>query len=134
MGDLAKRIPDVYPCFWYYQRLQKTCVVVIRASPRVREIFSTLQDTGTAEDFDTVHQKLTVYFEPQKNTRCEVYNFRQLEQAVDESLDAFYIPLRTAAANCEFGEKVKDEIEKQIIIGGSSSQIRRKALKNPNFK
>ena len=36
------------------------------------------------------------------------------------------------SATCEFGD-VKFEIEEQIIIGGTSTKIRRRALRDPTF-
>ena len=113
---------------------RKRALLLYTVGARVREIFSNLVDTGGDDDFDTAHAKLTEYFEPQKNTRYEVYNFRKMKQDVEESLDSFYMRLRSKATNCEFADKLEEEIEQQIIIGGSSSQIRKKALRDTAYK
>ena len=76
--------------------------------------------------------KLTQYFEPQKNRRYEVYRFRQATQEKQETLDQFHTRLRTMAQTCEFHDN-DFEIEEQIIIGGTSSKIRKRALRDPNF-
>ena len=55
---------------------RKRALLLYMAGARVREIFENLIDTGGDDAFETAHQKLTTYFEPQKNTRYEVYNFR----------------------------------------------------------
>ena len=46
---------------------RKRALLLYQAGARVREIFAQFEDTGTADAFDTAKQKLTAYFEPQKN-------------------------------------------------------------------
>ncbi|XP_065067305.1 uncharacterized protein K02A2.6-like [Rhopilema esculentum] len=111
---------------------RKRALLLYQAGPRVREIFKNLTDVGEADDFDSAKAKLTEYFEPQKNRRYEVYRFRQATQAQQETLDQFHTRLRTMAHMCEFHD-VEFEIEEQIIIGGTSSKIRKRALRDPNF-
>ena len=77
--------------------------------------------------------KIKAYFDPQKNRRYEVYRFRQATQTDSETLDQFHTRLRTmSATTCEFGD-IEFEIEEQIIIGGNSTKIRRRALRDPTF-
>ena len=91
------------------------------------------QGRGEDDDYSAARTKLTEYFEPQKNTRCEVYKFRQTRQEVGETLDTFYTRLHKLSVNCEFAD-ADFEIEEQIIIGGLSSRIRKKALREPEYK
>ena len=63
---------------------RKRALLLYMAGSRVREIFSTLQETGT--DFDTAKTKLGEYFAPQKNRRYEIYKFRKMKQGEGESL------------------------------------------------
>ena len=72
---------------------QKRALLLYSAGSRVREIFQTLADTGAEDEFDTVKTKLKEYFQPQKNTRYEIYKLRQMKQEVDESLDNFHLRL-----------------------------------------
>ena len=60
--------------------------------------------------------------------KTEVYRFRKSTQEHNETLAQFHTRLRT----CEFND-VDFEIEEQIIIEGTSSKIRKKALRDPNF-
>ena len=106
---------------------RKRALLLYLAGRRVREIFANVTGTGEDDNFDTAITKLTEYFTPLKNRRYEVYRFRQLTQGDNESLDAFHMRLRAASSNCEF-TNVDFEIEQQIITGGKSTQIRRKAL------
>ena len=69
---------------------------------------------------------------PRKKRRYEVYCFRQTVQQPSETLDAFHTRLRRLAEACEFHD-VEFEIEQQIIIGGTSSKIRKRALCDPHF-
>ena len=109
---------------------RKRALLLYEGGQRVRQIFSNL--TGEDNDFDTAMTKLTEYFTPLKNTRYEIYKFRQLKQEDSESLDTFHMRLRESSCNCQF-TNVDSEIEQQIITGGKFTQIRKSALKNPNY-
>ena len=111
---------------------RKRALLLYQAGARVREIFSQLADTGNADAFDTAKQKLTAYFEPQKNKRYDVYVFRKTLQGPNETIDQYHTRLRALAEPCEF-ENLDFELEEQIIIGGSSSRIRKQALRDPMY-
>ncbi|CAB4039327.1 Retrovirus-related Pol poly from transposon, partial [Paramuricea clavata] len=111
---------------------RKRALLLYQAGPRVREIFKQIPETGTDTDYDITKQKLKAYFDPQKNRRYEVYRFRQTTQEHNETLDQFHTRLRTISETCEFAD-VEFEIEEQIIIGGNSSKIRKRALRDPTF-
>ena len=111
---------------------RKRALLLYQAGPRVREIFKQIPDTGTSADYDTSKDKLKAHFDPQKNKRYEVYRFRQATQESNETLDQFHTRLRTMAETCEFMD-IEFEIEEQIIIGGRSSKIRKRALRDPTF-
>ena len=111
---------------------RKRALLLYQAGARVREIFAQLEDTGNADAFDTAKQKLTAYFEPQKNKRYDVYVFRKTMQEPNETLDQYHTRLRALADPCEFAD-LDFELEEQIIIGGSSSRIRKLALRDPKY-
>ena len=111
---------------------RKRALLLYQAGARVREIFKQIPETGTDEDYEIAKQKLKAYFDPQKNRRYEVYRFRQTTQEDNETLDQFHTKLRTMSETCEFAD-VDFEIEEQIIIGGNSSKIRKRALRDPTF-
>ena len=106
---------------------RQRALLLYQAGPQVREIFAQLSDVGGETDFALAKEKLTQYFEPQKNRRYEVYRFRE-----QESLDNFHTRLRNMAKVCEFHDE-NFEIEEQIIIGGRSSRIRKRALRDPDY-
>ena len=111
---------------------RKRALLLYQAGPRVREIFKQIPETGADEDYEVAKQKLKAYFDPQKNRRYEVYRFRQTTQEDNETLDQFHTRIRTMSETCEFAN-VDFEIEEQIIIGGNSSKIRKRALRDPTF-
>ena len=92
----------------------------------------TEENEEPGDEYETAKAQLTAYFEPQKNRRYEVYRFRQTTQAASETLDQYHTRLRTMAQTCEF-QDVDFEVEEQIIIGGSSSRIRKRALRDPTY-
>eukprot|EP00112_Aurelia_sp_Birch-Aquarium-sp1_P017759 Seg4154.4 transcript_id=Seg4154.4/GoldUCD/mRNA.D3Y31 product="hypothetical protein" protein_id=Seg4154.4/GoldUCD/D3Y31 len=77
-------------------------------------------------------EKLREHFEPRKNRRYAVYRFRKATQESQETLDQFHTRLRSLAETCEF-TNIEFETEEQIIIGGTSSKIRKNALRDPNY-
>lgn len=111
---------------------RKRALLLYQAGQRVREIFRQLENTGDNNDYDTAKAKLKGHFEPQKNRRYEVYNFRQSKQERGETLDQFHTRLRSRAQTCEYAD-VNFEIEQQILVGGLSSKIRKSALKDPKY-
>ena len=54
---------------------QKRAILLHSGGKRVREIFSTLNDTGTT--YELACQKLNEYFSPKKNTIYERWVFRK---------------------------------------------------------
>ena len=48
---------------------QKKALLLYQAGPRLREIFAQLPGTEDKNDFELAKQKLSEYFEPQKNKR-----------------------------------------------------------------
>ncbi|CAB4022955.1 PREDICTED: uncharacterized protein K02A2.6-like [Paramuricea clavata] len=132
MEQLAVRLRNVYNRKWNNGSKAKTCTLANQAGPRVREIFKQIPETGTDTDYNIAKQKLKAYFDPQKNRRYEVYRFRQTTQEHNETLDQFHTKLRTISETCEFAD-VEFEIEEQIIIGGNSSKIRKRALRDRTF-
>ena len=129
MHFLASGITDV---------TRKRALLLYQSGSRVREVFNQLPPLVTEEneepgdEYETAKAQLTAYFEPQKNRPYKVYRFRQTTQAASETLDQYHTRLRTMAQTCEF-QDVDFEIEEQIIIGGTSSRIRKWALRDPTY-
>ena len=71
------------------------------AGKEVYDIFDTLQDTGTSNDYNIAKQKLDDHFNPQKNVEFEIYKFRQAKQNSEETMDGYCTRLRHLAEYCE---------------------------------
>ena len=113
---------------------RKRALLLYQAGPRVREIFRQLPNTGEAKDYKKAVEKLTEYFEPQKNKLYEVYKFRQAAQQSNETIDQFHTRLRSLAQSCEFTTDEMDfQIMLQIVTGGSSTRLRKMALRDPKL-
>ena len=77
------------------EKKRQRALLLYQAGARVREIFNQLPETGEDHDYKTARDKLTEFFEPQKNRRYEVYCFRQASQESTETLDQFHTRLQT---------------------------------------
>ena len=117
---------------------RKRAHLLYQSGSLVREICNQLPPLVTEEneepgnEYETTKAQLIAYFEPPKNRRYEVYRFRQTTQAASETLDQYRTRLRAMAQTCEF-QDVDFEIEEQVIIGGTSSRIRKRALRDPTY-
>ena len=110
---------------------RKRALLLYQAGSWVRDIFAQLLDTGEANDFETAKETLTQHFQPQKNVRYDVYVFLRAFQQKNQTLDQYHTRLRTLAEPCEF-TNLDFELEEQIIIGGTSTRIRKQALRDPS--
>ena len=110
---------------------RKRALLLYQAGPEVHEIFKTLPDTGDEKNYEAAVNALTAYFEPEKNRIYQTYMFRQASQQDNETIDEFHTRLRRLAKHCEFVD-VEFEIKMQIVCNGTSSRLRKKALKESN--
>ena len=106
---------------------RKRALLLHYAGPKVDEIFDTLTDTGTDDEYDKAVDALNKYFQPKANSLYEVYVFRQAKQEANETLDHYVTRLRQLAQNCKFSN-VDREITAQVIMHCQSSRLRRQAL------
>lgn len=111
---------------------RKRAMLLHFAGEEVHKIFRTLEDTGEAKDYAIATTTLTAHFKPQKNIEYERYVFRRAQQDPSESLDKYHTRLKQLAATCEFND-APTEIKSQIILQCKSSQLRRRALRNPKL-
>ena len=87
------------------------------------------QNNNQPDVFRQCVDALTQHFNPQSNTMINVYQFRKMKQEEGETLEEFYTKLKHQAVLCNFPEGQTDnEIKSQIVMGGSNSHLRRKAL------
>ncbi len=61
-----------------------------------------------------------------------MYRFREARQGSTETLDQYYTRLRSLSARCEFVD-AEFEILLQIVLCGSSTRLRKQALRDPKL-
>ena len=111
---------------------QKRAILLYQAGPEVYEIFKTLPNTGEAKDFKKAMDALTAYFEPDKNKIYQTYMFRQAKQMPSETVDQYHTRLRGLAKYCDFHD-TDFEIKMQIVCNGTSSRLRKRALRDADY-
>ena len=111
---------------------RKRALLLYQAGPEVYDIFKTIPNTGADDAYDTAVQKLTEFFEPDKNQIYQTYVFRQTIQGSTETLDAYHTKLRGLAKFCAFHD-ADFEIKMQIVLHGTSRRLRKRALRDPDY-
>ena len=107
---------------------RKRALLLYSSGEEVSDIFETLPDQGEDKDYKAAVDALNAYFQPKINKTYEVYKFRNAAQESGESIDSYHTKLRRLAQTCEFTSE-EEEIKSQIILSGSSSRVRRRALR-----
>ena len=78
----------------------KRALLLHSAGLEVQQLFDTLPDTGTT--YEQAVSALTTHFEPQTNVAYQRHKFRQCIQDTNETVDEFYIRLRSSSSTCAF--------------------------------
>ncbi|XP_071500346.1 uncharacterized protein [Diadema antillarum] len=109
----------------------KRAILLHCVGPDVQQLFATLNG-GTS--YNSAMSALTGYFVPKKNVAFERHSFRQCEQRDSESVDEYYMRLKTLSSTCEFGANEDDHIRDQFIDKCNSKSLRRRLLREPDLK
>ena len=108
---------------------RKKALLLHYAGDEVFEIYETLNMGDNDSNYDTTKTALGNYFNPKKNKEFERYEFRNIKQGQNETIDQFATRLRQKAENCDFTDK-DGEIKSQIIQGCYSHRLRTKCLED----
>ena len=109
---------------------QKRAVLLHMSGPQVREVFNTLEDTGTS--YDQACQRLDEYFLPKKNLIYERWCFRSTKQMEAESCATYVTRLRKLIATCEYTQP-EEEIRDQFVWSCYDTKIREKLLRTKDL-
>ena len=101
-------------------------LLLIYVGESTNDIFDILPDTGTA--YQAAIDALTQHFTLQGNNDMAIFDFRELKQGVNETLNEYYRRLKTKAAQCNFHSE-EAEIKTQIMHKTRDSRLRKKALR-----
>ena len=109
---------------------QRMAVLLHVAGEAVRDIYYTKAEE--TDKYDEVCEKLNKHFNPMKHIDFNIYQFGQMIQGDNESMDDFVVRLRKAAALCEFAN-VDSEIKRQIIRACKSKRLTERILEKPTI-
>ena len=117
---------------------RKKAILLHYGGEDICEIFEGLQldetpsEGETNDVYKTLKDALSSYFMPQVIVDYEIYKFRECKQNPDETLAAYNNRLRRLAKTCDF-TNVDRELKSQLILGYTSSKLRRRALREPKL-
>ena len=109
---------------------QKRALLLHYAGEKVFDIYEAEKGDDDGTTYDGAKDVLNTYFSPKKNKQMEIYTFRSYKQLENQTLDEYVMELRTLSKTCEF-DNVDNEILQQIIQNCRSTQLRRRALREP---
>ena len=121
------RLENLFVALDIKDKARRKALLLHYGGANLSDIYYTLASEDDKE-YQQVKEKLEAHFEPKVNVTFETYNFRQLAQEQDESVDKFVTRLREAANRCDFHDKER-EIKDQIVQKCFSDRLRRKALR-----
>jgi hypothetical protein len=132
MTTMVHAIRKSTDCPRYQRQERKQTLLLYYIGESTLNIFETLPETGTEDDYDKAYQALNEHFKPRKNTSFEIFKFRKTNKLVDETLDQYHVRLVQKAKCCEFSN-LDTEIKAQIELGTKSKQLRRYAFRKPKL-
>ena len=109
---------------------QKRAVLLHSSGKRVREIFSTLENTGNS--YEDACKSLDAYFSPKKNTIYERWVFRNTKQTPEESVSHYITKLRKLGETCEYAN-LEEEVRDQFVCSCINTKLREKFLRTENL-
>ena len=80
------------------------------AGPDVREIFTTLTETGNATNYASAVKALNAYFVPRVNSAFARQTFYRITKNPGEKVQQFFTRLRKADKDCDFGTDNDNQI------------------------
>jgi len=98
------------------------------AGTDVQDIFSTLPNTGEANDFAACIVALNTYFVPQINIPYARQLFQSAEPEPSETFQQFSTRLRKLAADCNYGNDTDNHIRDALLWRCTQPYIKRRLL------
>lgn len=106
--------------------VQKRALFLHCAGLQVQDIFATLTDVGVT--YEHASAKLDAYFKPALNTVYERHVFRQMCPQQGETMLQFVTRLKQQAKNCDFAEKLDENVRDQLIDKCTDRRLKAKFL------
>ena len=96
---------------------RKKALLLYYGGKELHDIYDTI--SSVKDDYGVVKMKLTDYFEPKINLTFEVYNFRQMKQSQDESIDQFVTRLKQKAQSCLRRKALRGDLDLQNLVAAA---------------
>lgn len=85
------------------------------------------------KSYKCIRKLWSEYCVGQTNITFERYQFNKCVQNTDESVENYYVRLRSLASTCEFGTLTDDLIRDRIVLGIRDDNTRKRLLQEPNL-
>jgi hypothetical protein len=108
---------------------KKIATLLTEAGSGVEEIYEAMRDGTKAkadEKYAEISKLISDHFAPQKNLNMSRLKFRETSHHIGESIDEYFVRLKTAARECEFAD-TDNEILLQLIQGCNDKRVKLKA-------
>jgi Zinc knuckle len=115
------------------QDAQKRALFLHCAGLEVQDIFDTLSEADRGTTYKHATDCLDAYFKPQLNTVYERHMFRQMGPQVGETTAQFVTRLKQQAQNCDFGDKLEENVRDQVIDKCADQRLTVKFLEKKNL-
>ena len=112
---------------WVTQRAQRRALLLYCGGQRLREVFSSLDDTGETHNYDAAITALNTHLNVATNSTFQRHMFRKTAQEQGETVGQFVAKLRKASVGCDYAS-VDSEIRDQVVSGCYSDKLRLKLL------
>ncbi|XP_065207016.1 uncharacterized protein K02A2.6-like [Planococcus citri] len=83
--------------------------------------------------FDECIKLLEEYFDPKPLQDVCRYKFRKRKQLENEKFATFHAALNELSVNCNFGDRMEEEIRSQIIFGVYDGRVQKQLFNTPNL-
>ena len=107
--------------------LQKRALLLHYGGFELHDVYESLTDMGAT--YAELKTAFAAYFDPKTNYCYETWNFQKTMQEDGETVQRYYLRLKEIAVRCTFPD-VNKSIKTQLVLGTSSSKLRKYCLTN----
>lgn len=107
---------------------RRRALLLHSAGDDVQDIFETLPNTGTIKEYQKAVDALNNYFTPSQNKIQARHLFKMTTPHKDETINEFYIRLKSISKTCDFGNTEDDQIRDHLVFHCPIVNLQRKFL------
>ena len=132
--DCAERWDDYVSKMKYFFKLKKIAdeeeqlnFLLFTSGKAIAQLHIRLKSTTDEDKFSTMVKNIKNHFNPATSKTYNIFQFRKISQAPEESFNEFYTRLQEKVEYCGFPDK-DFELKHQIIQGCASASLRKSAI------